>query len=303
MPVHSAQNLHAELPSNACLGLPGGGVRLIELRICRVFQRVWGAQIQTGRSWSSWRTSSSSLPSPFLRSSAHFHFGSLSFTRPPGLGTTGFAGFLRSPRKRAPLYPGGVGTLVEVISASIDAVAQVLRPLCPSTLVDGRVHRISVSVVVGSSVFLQPSVELRLLLVRCSSEDVVELSQRVLNFDESGLWTKQSPLQGCCLLCSFATIYLQCFPSRPRAYDPWVEQPRSHYPHKIWLPSLTHTYWSGWERTLSMIFCFHPPWAQLDSRGRVGRFSRSAKVQKLPTSRSSSELSAHQMAPSGVIAH
>ena len=37
--------------------------------------------------------------------------------------------------------------------------------------------------------------------------------------------------------------------------------------------------------------------------GRVGRFSRSAKVQELPASRSSSELSAHQMTPSGVIAH
>ena len=30
----------------------------------------------------------------------------------------GLASFLRSPRKRAPLYPGGVGTLVEVISAT-----------------------------------------------------------------------------------------------------------------------------------------------------------------------------------------
>ena len=50
--VHSAQNLHAEL------GLPRRGVRLIELRICRVFHGVWGAQIRT---------------------SAHFHFG------PPGL--------------------------------------------------------------------------------------------------------------------------------------------------------------------------------------------------------------------------
>ena len=37
---------------------------------------------------------------------------------------------------------------------------------------------------------------------------------------------------------------------------------------------------------------------QLDSRSR-----RSAKVQKLTASRSSSELSAHQMAPNGVIAH
>ena len=49
--------------------------------------------------------------------------------------------------------------------------------------------------------------------------------------------------------------------------------------------------------------CFLSPWAQLESRGRVGRFSRSAKVQQLPASRSSSELSAHQMAPGGVIAH
>ena len=37
--------------------------------------------------------------------------------------------------------------------------------------------------------------------------------------------------------------------------------------------------------------------------GRVGRFSRSAKVQKLPARRSISELIAHQMAPSGIIAH
>ena len=59
--------------------------------------------------------------------------------------------------------------------------------------------------------------------------------------------------------------------------------------------------------------CFHSPWVQsyvcfslsvkLESRGRVGRFSRSAKVKKLPASPSSSELSAHQTAPSGVIAH
>ena len=67
------------------------------------------------RPGSSWWTSSSSLRSPFLRSSAHFHFGSLSLTRPPGPCTTGFAGFLRFPRKRAPMYPGGVGTVAEVL--------------------------------------------------------------------------------------------------------------------------------------------------------------------------------------------
>ena len=52
------------------------------------------------------------------RSCDRLHFGSLSLTRLPGPGTTGFAGFLRSPRQRAPLFPGNVGTLVEVISAS-----------------------------------------------------------------------------------------------------------------------------------------------------------------------------------------
>ena len=51
-------------------------------------------------------------------------------------------------------------------------------------------------------------------------------------------------------------------------------------------------------------FIFHGYSAMFVSfRGRVGRFSRSAKVQKLPASRSSSKLSAHQMAPSGVIAN
>ena len=45
-----------------------------------------------------------------------------------------------------------------------DAVVEVLRPLCPTTLVDGRVHRISVSVVFGMFVFLQPSVELEVAL-------------------------------------------------------------------------------------------------------------------------------------------
>ena len=43
--------------------------------------------------------------------------------------------------------------------------------------------------------------------------------------------------------------------------------------------------------------------SELESRGRVGQFSRSSKILKLTASPSSSELSAHQMAPSGVIAH
>ena len=67
-------------------------------------------------------------------------------------------------------------------------------------------------------------------------------------------------------------------------------------------PSLTSMCRSRWERTLST-YLFSSPWAQLESRGRVGRFSPSAKVQKLPASCRSSELSAHQMPPSRVIAH
>ena len=60
--------------------------------------------------------------------------------------------------------------------------------------------------------------------------------------------------------------------------------------------------------------CFHSPWVQSHvlfrsapeigvPRSRVGRLSRSAKVQNFPASRSSSELSAHQMAPGGFIAN
>ena len=126
-----------------------------------------------------------------------------------------------------------------------DAVAEVLRPLCPTTLVDGRVHRTSVSVVFGLSVFLQPSVELEVAPCSVFLRSIVELSQRVLNFDESGVWTGQSVLrgtvvdavQGCswlnsvlevlkchlsrwtCLLYGFAAVYLQCRPSHPRVID------------------------------------------------------------------------------------
>ena len=57
-----------------------------------------------------------------------------------------------------------------------------------------------------------------------------------------------------------------------------------------------------------MVFAFiiHGPRLtvfRFESRRRVGHFSRSAKVQELPASPSSSELSAHRMAPGGVIAH
>ena len=59
--------------------------------------------------------------------------------------------------------------------------------------------------------------------------------------------------------------------------------------------------------------CFHSPWVQSSNRSsnescwspevELDIFRGVAKVQKLPASRSSSELSAHQMALSGVIAH
>ena len=76
------------------------------------------------------------------------------------------------------------------------------------------------------------------------------------------------------------------------------------------LTSILAKYVLEWmERPLSTVFAFilhgyratYVP--MLASRGRVGRFSRSGKVQKLPACPSTSELSTHQMAPSGVIAH
>ena len=59
-------------------------------------------------------------------------------------GTTGFAGFLRSPRKRAPLSK----------NLTLSLKCYVLG------VVDGKVRRTSVSAEFGISAFLQPSVEL-----------------------------------------------------------------------------------------------------------------------------------------------
>ena len=95
---------------------------------------------------------------------------------------------------------------------------------------DGSVHRISVSVVFGIPVSLQPSVELKLLLLQCSSEDVVELSQTVLNFDESGLWIGQSALRGelfTLRLCS----RLPSMPAVPSSRDLSVIRVGQHRPH------------------------------------------------------------------------
>ena len=83
---------------------------------------------------------------------------------------------------RHALYPGGVGTLVDRVKEF-------------ATLVDRRFHRLSVSVIFGISIFLQPSVELEVAPCSVFFRSIVELSQRVLNFDESGLWPKQFLLQ------------------------------------------------------------------------------------------------------------
>ena len=92
-----------------------------------------------------------------------------------------------SSQARAPLYPGGVGTLVAVISASKSlTLSQKCYVLCVRLRLwtEGFIESVS----------FQPSAELE---VACRSEfllDVVELSQRVPNFDESGLWIGQSAL-------------------------------------------------------------------------------------------------------------
>ena len=78
-----------------------------------------------------------------------------------------------------------------------------------------------------------------------------------------------------------------------------VDQHKSHH------PSVLAKYVPEWmERTLSMLFAFilrgcRATFRCWRPRGRVGRFSRSAKVRKLPAGCGSSELSAHQRAPSG----
>ena len=78
--------------------------------------------------------------------------------------------------------------------------------------------------------------------------DVVELGQRVHNFDERGPWTKQFPLRGvlftlrlCICLSSILTV-----PSSGEWSVIWVEEHRPHYPLKSWPCSLTRTCCFGW---------------------------------------------------------
>ena len=155
------------------------------------------------------------------------------------------------------MFPEGVGSSCgsEVHLKEFDAVAAVLRPLCPTTPVDAEGFiKISIPLTHGTPVSLRPNVELvvadcskfllvrspaepesapistslvygrdnvpfegscvvRLLVVRCSSEDVVELSQRVLNFNE--FWSMDQticpsralfPLRLCNRLSSLLTV-------------------------------------------------------------------------------------------------
>ena len=76
-------------------------------------------------------------------------------------------------------------------------VEEVLRFLWQTTPVDaeGFIEFRSLWYLEYQYLFSQAS-SLRLLIVQSSSWDVVELSQRVLNFDESGLWIGQSALRG-----------------------------------------------------------------------------------------------------------
>ena len=142
-----------------------------------------------------------------LRSCDRFHFGSLSLTRPPGPGTTGFAGFLRSPRQRAPLYPGNVGTLVEVISASKSL--SLLR--CGTSFVSDYACGRNGLCGIGLPVSFQPSVDLEVahrsefLLGRGRAEPESPQFRRVWSVDRT-----ISPFRSAICVAAFAADYLQC---------------------------------------------------------------------------------------------
>ena len=97
----------------------------------------------------------------------------------------------------------------EVRVKEFGVVEEVPRPLWQTMLVDAEgSSNFDLLYLVYQYLFSQAS-SLRLRIVRSSSFDVVELSQRVLNFDESGLWTDNLPFEESCLYCGFATDYLQ----------------------------------------------------------------------------------------------
>ena len=111
------------------------------------------------------------------------------------------------------MYPGGVGTLVEVNSASTSLT---LSQKCD-------VHRISIPVVLGIPVFLGPSVELevahcsKFLLIRNRAEPVNAQSLRVWSMDKT-----TCPSRSVHSPCSFAVDHLQCrlFNPRDTVLDP-----------------------------------------------------------------------------------
>ena len=84
------------------------------------------------------------------------------------------------------MFPEGVGSSCgsEVLVKEFDVP---LRPLCPARLWTRK----------GSSDFDLCGIwdtSISSAMRRACTWDVVELSQRVLNFDESGLWTRQCAL-------------------------------------------------------------------------------------------------------------
>ena len=120
---------------------------------------------------------------------------------------------------RAPMYPGGVGTLVEVDSASQSlTLSQKCYVRCVRLrLWTRKVHRISIPVVFGIPVSLGPSVELEVahcsqfLLVRSRAEPESAHSQRVWSMDKT-----TCPSRSVRALCGFAADYLRCRLFNPR---------------------------------------------------------------------------------------
>ena len=155
---------------------------------------------------------------------------------------------------RAPMCPGRVGSSYgsEVHVNEFDAVAAVLRPLCPTTPVDveGFIEFRSLWYLGYQYLFSQAS-SLTLRIVQSSSWDGVELNQRVFNFDESGLWTGQSALRK-----ELYTLSPMTARSVPQSMI--LDQKVSL--SSPGLTSIRDKYMLQWmERTLLMVFAFTLP--------------------------------------------
>ena len=121
---------------------------------------------------------------------------------------------------RAPMYPGGVGSSwrSELRVKVFDAVAKVLRPLYPTTIVDAKSSSIFH---LGNAYLFGQASTWSLRFVRICSWYAVEPSQRVLSLYEPGPWMGPPALRGMLFPCSLATDYLQCWSCCPREIGPW----------------------------------------------------------------------------------